>query len=211
MKILIYAVLSRDRFCRKFTHFFGVQFSKASKCVGVQKWTNMRYDCNMGTFMDWCHGKNYDNKLANKAFMVVSIWQMTAPPWWWQTHVFLLFSQLGPETKVTSHLILFLTQEKATAELLILTFYADFMCQFLPVARKFPLLSFLLQHGPSLIPLFTRERQTQGHQVTNTDLFCKYHVATVLQFHWNFSPRMQFNKKFHMSPLITDEKSEYPI
>ena len=43
MKILIYAVLSRDRFCRKFMHFFGVQFSKASKCVGVQKWTNMRY------------------------------------------------------------------------------------------------------------------------------------------------------------------------
>ena len=142
--------------------------------------------------------------------MVVSIWQMTAPPWWWQTHVFLLFSQLGPDTKVTSHLILFLTQEKATAELLILTFYADFMCQFLPVARKFPLLSFLLQHGPSLIPLF-RERKTQGHQVTNTDLFCKYHVATVLQFHWNFSQRMQFNKKFHMSPLITDERSEYPI
>ena len=43
MKILIYAVLSRDRFCRKFTHFFIVQFSKASECVGVQKWTNMRY------------------------------------------------------------------------------------------------------------------------------------------------------------------------
>ena len=38
-----YAVLSRGSFGRKFTHFFGVQFSKTSKCVGVQKRTNMRY------------------------------------------------------------------------------------------------------------------------------------------------------------------------
>ena len=42
-KILIYAVLSRGSFCCEFTHFFGVQFSKASKCVGVQKRTNKRY------------------------------------------------------------------------------------------------------------------------------------------------------------------------
>ena len=29
--------------CRKFAHFFGVQFSNASKCIGVQIRTNMRY------------------------------------------------------------------------------------------------------------------------------------------------------------------------
>ena len=43
MKIQICAVLSHDCFCREFTYFFGIQFSKASKCVGVHKRKNMRY------------------------------------------------------------------------------------------------------------------------------------------------------------------------
>ena len=37
-KILIYAVLTRDDFCREFTHFFGVPFTGLKNMVAYQKW-----------------------------------------------------------------------------------------------------------------------------------------------------------------------------
>ena len=37
-KILIYAVLSRGKFCREFTHFFGVPFTGLKNVVAYQKW-----------------------------------------------------------------------------------------------------------------------------------------------------------------------------
>ena len=37
-QMLIYAVLSRCNFCRKFTHFFGVPFTGLKNMVAYQKW-----------------------------------------------------------------------------------------------------------------------------------------------------------------------------
>ncbi len=36
-KIFIYAVLTRDNFCRKFTHFFGVPFTGLKNMVAYKK------------------------------------------------------------------------------------------------------------------------------------------------------------------------------
>ena len=40
--VVIYAVLSRDNFCRKFTHF-GVENFQALESASVKKGTNIRY------------------------------------------------------------------------------------------------------------------------------------------------------------------------
>ena len=66
-KILIYAVLSRGKFCREFTHFFGVLFFRSKKYVGVPKMTIMRYVHLLNKVGDLCefmlrtHGRTEGN------------------------------------------------------------------------------------------------------------------------------------------------------
>ena len=65
-QILIYAVLSRCNFCRKFTHFFGVPFTGLKSMVAYQKWQIW----GMSTHPGWI-----------EEFLQPVIWSLLPPAW----------------------------------------------------------------------------------------------------------------------------------